>query len=216
MWEIVRAGGPLMWPIILCSVVALGIVVERLWTLQHRRVMPEGLLEKVWTVVESDQVTDKVIGSLQRNSPLGRVLAAGLASRHRPREQIMERLEDTGRHVVHELERFLNPLGTIAAVTPLLGLLGTVTGIIKAFNAINAGGMGDPRMLSGGISEALITTAAGLLVAIPSLIAYRYLRGRVDGIVIEMEKRAIALVDFFEAAESQRVAVAAPEGTRQP
>lgn len=216
MWEIVRAGGPLMWPIILCSIVALGIVVERLWTLQHRRVMPEGLLEKVWSVVESDQVTDKVIASLQRNSPLGRVLAAGLASRHRPREQIMERLEDTGRHVVHELERFLNPLGTIAGVTPLLGLLGTVTGIIKAFNAINAGGMGDPRMLSGGISEALITTAAGLLVAIPSLIAYRYLRGRVDGIVIEMEKRAIALVDFFEAAERQRASSAAPQAAREP
>jgi biopolymer transport protein ExbB len=116
---------------------------------------------------------------------------------------MMERLEDTGRHVVHELERFLNTLGTIAGVTPLIGLLGTVTGIIKAFNAISAGGMGDPKMLSGGISEALITTAAGLLVAIPSLIAYRYLRGRVDGIVIDMEKSAIALTDALEAAESR-------------
>jgi biopolymer transport protein ExbB len=101
---------------------------------------------------------------------------------------------------VHELERFLNALGTIAAISPLLGLLGTVTGIIKAFNAISAGGVGDPRMLSGGISEALITTAAGLLVAIPALIAYRYLRGKVDGIVIEMEKSAIALADAVEAA----------------
>ena len=203
MWEIVRAGGPLMWPIILCSIVALGITVERLWTLQARRVMPTGLLEKVWQLVDANQVNDKVIASLQRNSPLGRVLAAGLASRHRPREQMMERLEDTGRHVVHELERFLNTLGTIAGVTPLIGLLGTVTGIIKAFNAISAGGMGDPKMLSGGISEALITTAAGLLVAIPSLIAYRYLRGRVDGIVIDMEKSAIALTDALEAAESR-------------
>jgi biopolymer transport protein ExbB len=203
MWEIVRAGGPLMWPIILCSVVALGITVERLWTLQARRVMPSGLLEKVWQLVDANQINDKVIASLQRNSPLGRVLAAGLASRHRPREQMMERLEDTGRHVVHELERFLNTLGTIASVTPLIGLLGTVTGIIKAFNAISAGGMGDPKMLSGGISEALITTAAGLLVAIPSLIAYRYLRGRVDGIVIDMEKSAIALTDALEAAESR-------------
>jgi biopolymer transport protein ExbB len=203
MWEIVRAGGPLMWPIILCSIVALGITVERLWTLQARRVMPAGLLEKVWQLVDANQINDKVIASLQRNSPLGRVLAAGLASRHRPREQMMERLEDTGRHVVHELERFLNTLGTIAGVTPLIGLLGTVTGIIKAFNAISAGGMGDPKMLSGGISEALITTAAGLLVAIPSLIAYRYLRGRVDGIVIDMEKSAIALTDALEAAESR-------------
>ena len=114
----------------------------------------------------------------------------------------MERLEDTGRHVVHELERFLNTLGTIAGVSPLLGLLGTVGGIIKAFNAINAGGVGDPRMLSGGIAQALITTAAGLCVAIPSLIAYRYLRGRVDRIVIEIEKDAIQLADALESAQA--------------
>lgn len=202
MWEIVRAGGPLMWPIILCSIVAAGIVVERLWTLQEQRVMPRGLLPKVWQLVETGQVTDKVIAALQQNSPLGRILSEGLANRHRPRAVMMERLEDTGRHVVHELERFLNTLGTIAAVSPLLGLLGTVTGIIKAFDAISAagaGGVADPRMLSGGISEALITTAAGLLVAIPSLVAYRYLRGRVDGIVIEMEKSVIGLADAVEA-----------------
>lgn len=189
-----------MWPIILCSIVALGIVVERLWTLQAPRVMPPGLTQKIWQLVETGQVTDKVIAALEQNSPLGRVLAAGLANRHRPREVMMERLEDTGRHVVHELERFLNTLGTIAGVSPLLGLLGTVTGIIKAFNAITVGAMGDPRALSGGISEALITTAAGLVVAIPSLIAYRYLRGRVDGIVIDMEKSAIALADAVEKA----------------
>ncbi len=112
----------------------------------------------------------------------------------------MERLEDTGRHVVHELERFLNTLGTIAGVSPLLGLLGTVTGIIRSFNAIEAGGMGDPRVLSGGIAEALIGTAAGLCVAIPALIAYRYLRGRVERIVVEMEKQAMRLADAVEAA----------------
>jgi biopolymer transport protein ExbB len=201
MWEIVRSGGPLMWPIILCSVAALAIVGERLWTLHPQRVMPRGLLQKVWQLVENNQINDKVIAALQQNSPLGRVLAAGLANRHRSREVLMERLEDTGRHVVHELERFLNTLGTIASITPLLGLLGTVTGIIKAFNAITQGGMGDPRMLSGGISEALITTAAGLLVAIPALIAYRYLRGRVDRIVIEMEKDAIQLADAVEQAQ---------------
>lgn len=201
MWEIVRSGGPLMWPIILCSVAALAIVGERLWTLHPQRVMPRGLLQKVWQLVENNQINDKVIAALQQNSPLGRVLAAGLANRHRSRDVLMERLEDTGRHVVHELERFLNTLGTIASITPLLGLLGTVTGIIKAFNAITQGGMGDPRMLSGGISEALITTAAGLLVAIPALIAYRYLRGRVDRIVIEMEKDAIQLADAVEQAQ---------------
>ncbi len=203
MWEIVRAGGPLMWPIILCSIAALAIVVERFWTLQPQRVMPRGLVDKVWKLIDNQQINDKVIAALNENSPLGRVLAAGLANRHRPREVMMERLEDSGRHVVHELERFLNTLGTIAGVAPLLGLLGTVTGIIKAFNAINQGGMGNPQMLSGGISEALLTTAAGLCVAIPALIAYRYLRGRVDRIVVEMEKSAITLADAVEDAQQR-------------
>jgi biopolymer transport protein ExbB len=200
MWEIVQAGGTLMWPIMLCSVVSAAIILERLWTLQDRRVLPPDLMQKVWKLVETHQINDKVIAALEQNSPLGRLLAAGLLNRHRPREVLMERLEDTGRHTVHELERFLNTLGTIAGVSPLLGLLGTVTGIIKAFNAINAGGAGDPRMLSGGIAEALVATAAGLCVAIPSLIAYRYLRGRVERIVIEMEKNALRLVDAFDAA----------------
>jgi biopolymer transport protein ExbB len=200
MWEIVRAGGPLMWPIILCSIVAVAIILERLWTLQDKRVLPPELAQKVWQLVETGQINEKIITALERNSPLGKVLAAGLANRHRPREIVMERLEDTGRHVIHELERFLNTLGTIAGISPLLGLLGTVTGIIKAFNAIEAGGMGDPRALSGGIAEALITTAAGLCVAIPALFAYRYLRGKVDGIVVQMEKDAIRIADAVEAA----------------
>jgi biopolymer transport protein ExbB len=200
MWEIVRAGGPLMWPIILCSIAAVAIILERLWTLQDRRVLPPELTKKVWQLVEAGQINDKIIAALERNSPLGRVLAAGLANRHRPREIIMERLEDTGRHVVYELERFLNTLGTIAVISPLLGLLGTVTGIIRAFNAIQAGGVGDPRALSGGIAESLIATAAGMCVAIPALFGYRYLRGRVDRIVVEMEKDAIRLADAVEAA----------------
>jgi biopolymer transport protein ExbB len=201
MWEIVRAGGPLMWPIILCSVAAAAIVLERLWTLQDRRVLPRELTQKVWQLIESNQINDKVIAALEQNSPLGRVLASGLSNRHKPRDVIMERLEDTGRHVIHELERFLSTLGTIAAVSPLLGLLGTVTGIIKSFNAIQAAGMGDPRALSGGIAEALICTAAGLMVAIPSLVAYRLLRSKVDGIVIAMEKDAIRLADAVEASQ---------------
>jgi biopolymer transport protein ExbB len=200
MWEIVQAGGVLMYPIILCSIVAAAITCERLWTLQDRRVLPPDLTQKVWKLVETNKVNDQVITALEQNSPLGRLIAAGLANRHRPRAILMEILEDTGRHVVHELERFLNTLGTIAGVSPLLGLLGTVTGIIKAFNAINAGGAGDPRMLSGGIAEALVATAAGLCVAIPALIAYRYLRGRVDRIVVEMEKNALRLAEAVEAA----------------
>ena len=195
MWELVRAGGPFMWPIIVCSIAAVGILLERLWTLQRKRVLPEDLIKKVTDLAEKNQVTPKVIEALEKNSPLGRVLAAALANRDRGREIMMERVQDTGRHVVHELERFLNSLGTIASISPLLGLLGTVTGIIRAFNAVMLGGMGDPRMLAGGISEALVTTAGGLAVAIPAFIAYRYLRGKVERIVIEMEKIAVAFAD---------------------
>ena len=121
MWEIVRAGGPLMWPIILCSITAAAIILERLWTLQDRRVLPQELPQRVWQLIEGNQVNDKVIAALEQNSPLGKLLAAGLANRHRPREILMERLEDAGRHVVYELERYINTLGTIASVSPLLG-----------------------------------------------------------------------------------------------
>jgi biopolymer transport protein ExbB len=201
MWEIVRAGGPVMWPIILCSITAVAIVFERLWTLQDRRVLPADLVPRVQQLIDTNQVNERVIEAIEKNSPLGRVLAVGLANRHRPREIMMDRLEDTGRHVVHELERFLNTLGTIAGVSPLLGLLGTVTGIIRAFSAITVSGLGDPRILSGGISEALVATAAGLTVAIPSLIAYRYLRGRIDRIVVQMEKDAMRLADALDSQE---------------
>jgi biopolymer transport protein ExbB len=202
MWEIVLAGGPFMWPIILCSVIAIAIVLERLWTLQRRRIVPPELTRRIWQLVESGQVNDKVIVALDANSPLGKLLAVGLANRHRPRAVLMERLEDAGRHVTHDLDRFLNTLGTIATVAPLLGLLGTVAGIIKAFNALYAGGLGDPRALSGGIAQALLTTAAGLCVAIPSFVAFRYLRGRVDAIVIQMEKDVIQFADALSDHES--------------
>jgi biopolymer transport protein ExbB len=198
MWEIVSAGGPFMWPIILCSVIAVAIVLERMWSLQQRRIVPADLTRRVWQLVEAGQVNERTLTALEANSPLGRILAVGLANRDRPREVMMDRLEDAGRHVAHDLDRFLNTLGTIAGVTPLLGLLGTVAGIIKAFNAIYAGGMGDPQALSGGISEALVTTAAGLCVAIPSYIAYRYLRGRVESIVVQIEKDVLQFTDALD------------------
>jgi len=199
MWELVRAGGPFMAPIIVCSIAAVGILLERLWTLQRKRVLPEELIKKLGSFAEGGQVSPKFIDALEKNSPLGRVIAAALANRDRGREIMMERVQDTGRHVVHELERFLNSLGTIASISPLLGLLGTVTGIIRAFNAVMLGGMGDPRLLAGGISEALITTAGGLAVAIPSFIAYRYLRGKVERIVVDMEKIAVTFADSLNA-----------------
>lgn len=201
MWEIVKSGGPFMVPIILCSIVLVGIVLERLWTLQRKRVLPQELIKRVSQLADANQVNTKVIEALEKNSPLGRVLAAALANRDRGRAIMMERVEDTGRHVVHELERFVNSVGTIASIAPLLGLLGTVTGIINAFKAVMLGGMGDPRMLAQGISEALICTAGGLAVAIPAYIAHRYLRGKVERIVVDMEKVAVNFADSLGAAE---------------
>lgn len=208
MWEIIKAGGPFMWPIILCSIASIAIILERLWSLQQKRVLPQELTDQVWKWIENNQVNDRLIQALSQNSPLGKVLAEGLANRNRPREVMIERLQDTGRHVVHELERFLNTLGSIASISPLLGLLGTVTGIISAFSAISHNGMGDPRVLSGGIAEALLATAGGLCVAIPSLFAYRFLRGKVERIVVQMEKEAMKLVDAIDAGE-KRASVAA-------
>jgi len=187
-----------MAPIVLASIVAAAIFLERLWTLQAKRVLPHELTEKVWRWVESDQLQDKHILALAQNSPLGKILAAGLSNRHRDRAIIKEAIEDTGRHVVHELERFLNALGTIASMSPLLGLLGTVSGMIRTFNDITAQGVGNPQILAGGISEALISTAAGLVVAIPSVIAYRFLRSRVESLVIQMEKEAMKLVQAID------------------
>lgn len=194
MFEIVKAGGIVMVPIILASIVAAAIFLERLWTLQQRRVLPAELTEKVWKWVEQRQISDKHIHALQQNSPLGKILAVGLANRHRARDLIDRSIEDTGRHVVHELERFINTLGTIASISPLLGLLGTVLGMIRTFNVIRTDGIGDPAAMAGGIAEALITTAAGLTVAIPALLAYKYLRGRVESLVVQMEKEAMKLV----------------------
>lgn len=195
MLEIVKAGGWLMLPIIICSIIMAAIILERLWTLQPRRVLPKNLTRQVWEWVSKNQLNHTHIESLHHGSPLGEILAAGLANRHREREIIKESIEDAGRQVVHDLERFLNSLGTIAAITPLLGLLGTVIGMVKVFAAITTHGVGDPTVLAGGISEALITTAAGLTVAIPSLIGYRYLRGKVDALAVQMEKEAITMVE---------------------
>lgn len=199
MFEIVKAGGIMMGPIILASIVTAAIFLERLWTLQTKRVLPAELTEKVWRWVEQGQIQDKHIAALQQNSPLGKILAAGLANRNRDRAVIREAIEDTGRHVVHELDRFIGTVGTIASLSPLMGLLGTVFGMIRTFNAITVSGIGNPASLAGGIAEALITTAAGLTVAIPALLAYKYLRGRVQTLVVQMEKEAIKLVEALEA-----------------
>jgi len=201
MFEIVRAGGWLMLPLILCSVVAAAIMIERLWILRRRRVLPEDLTVRVWEWAHNRSLNEDHLRALSDSSPLGVILAAGLTNRHRSRDIMKEVIEDTGRQVVHELERYLNTLGTIAAITPLLGLLGTVIGMVKVFTAITTHGVGNPAVLAGGISEALLTTAAGLSIAIPALMGYRYLRGRVDSLVVQMEKEAMKLVDTIHREE---------------
>ena len=197
MLELVQSGGWLMLPIVLCSVIALAIVGERFWALQTQRICPDKLVAQIWQWAKNKQINAKQLTALRHGSPLGRVLAAGLVNLHHDREIMKESIEDSGRHVVAELERYLNTLGTIAAITPLLGLLGTVIGMIKVFTAITVAGVGNPAVLAGGISEALITTAAGLSVAIPTLMFYRYFRGRIDALIITMEKEALKMVEIL-------------------
>ena len=216
MIEIVQAGGWLMLPIIACSIIAAAIVLERLWTLQSKRVAPPRLAAEVRQWIGNDQLDPKHLQRLYQSSPLGQMLATGLANRNAPRDILKERVEDVGRHVVHELERYLSPLGTIAAVSPLLGLLGTVVGMIQVFAAIMSNGVGNPGVLAGGISQALITTAAGLSVAIPALIAYRYLRSRVDGLVVEMEKETIKFLETIAAHKVSGDVHALKDETAEP
>jgi len=199
--EIVKAGGWVMLPILLCSVVATAIVAERFWTLRRRRIAPDNLVVQIWNLARSGQLGEDRLRGLRKSSPLGRILAAGLANMNHSRELMKESIEDVGRHVVHDLERYLNTLGTIAAITPLLGLLGTVLGMIRVFTVITTEGVGNPGVLAGGIAEALITTAAGLIVAIPSLLFYRYFRGRVDELVVTMEQEAIKLVEALHGGQ---------------
>jgi len=201
--QIIAAGGWVMWPIIACSVIAMAIVVERFWALRQQQVLPAALVNTVHTWAKTGTIPEISLDNMVIRSPLGRVVAAGILNRDYGRDVIKDSIEDTGRQVVHEMERFLNVLGTIAAISPLLGLLGTVLGMIKVFNVVSVYGTGDPRLLAGGIGEALITTAAGLIVAIPSLFFYRYFCGKVDTLVMRMEEEAILLADTLHSGNRQ-------------
>ena len=212
MLEIIYAGGWLMAPILLCSVLALAIIAERFWALRRSNVVPPGVGQQVEDWAARHELDRRHIDQLRSGSALGRVLAAALVNRHRSRELIKEAVEDTGRHVVHELERFLNTLGTIAGISPLLGLLGTVIGMIKVFSAILVHGVGDATQLAGGISEALITTAAGLTVAIPSFFFYRYFKGRVTAYVVSMEEQAINLIEAIDRSNVAQLRSGVPGG----
>ena len=212
MLEILIAGGWPMVPILLCSAVALAIILERFWSLRRKSVVPAELGEQVLAWARTRKLDPGHIETLRANSPLGEILAAALSVRNRSREIIKERVEDTGRHVVHRLERFLNTLGTIALISPLLGLLGTVFGLIEMFFAVMVSGVGDPLKMAGGIGQALVCTASGLCVAIPAYFFHRYFRGRVADYVVDMEEQTIQLIDEL-SAHAEPAAPPAPAST---
>lgn len=202
MLEVFIAGGWLMWPILLCSIIGLAICVERFYTLNPRKIAPPHLLATVWKQLKAGELDAERLRNLKKASPLGRILAAGLGNAYHGRDVMKESIQEAAGHVIHDLERYLNTLGTIAAVSPLLGLLGTVFGMITVFSEIMAQGTGNASALAGGISQALITTAAGLTVAIPALVMHRYFVGRIDGIVVELEQETIKLVDALHSEEN--------------
>ena len=216
MWELVKAGGWPMVPLLLLGVVALAIVLERFWTLRRNEVLPPGLGQEVRNWASRGKLDASHIESLRANSPLGALHAVALEARNRPREQLRERIEDSGRHLVHRMERFLNALGTIASAGPLLGLLGTVVGMIQMFLGILDHGVGDVNQLAGGIGKALVCTATGMIVAIPALMFHRYFKARIGGYVIEMEQEASALLDALDGRPAVTAATTAAAKPRAP
>lgn len=193
--ELVKAGGWLMLPIILSSILALAICVERYLALNPDKIAPRNLLNQVWGWMQNKQLDNDKLRQLRTASPLGEIIAAGLGNAKYGREIMKESIEDAASHVIHGMERYLTALGTIAAVTPLLGLLGTVMGMIRVFSEIMVQGTGNAAVLAGGISEALITTASGLCVAIPAMVMHRYFQRRIDAIVVTMEQDTIKLIN---------------------
>lgn len=196
MFEIVKAGGWMMFPILGCSILTLAIIVERCWSLRRSRILPPELVPEIWNLYRNGRLDAIHLRKVQTSSPLGAILAAAFTHFPKGREAMKESMEHAGRQAVHHLERYLNTLGTIASVSPYLGLLGSVLGMIKVFSTFStSGGIANPTRLAGGISEILVATAAGLAVAIPSLIFYRYFQGRVTELVIEMEDEALRLIE---------------------
>jgi biopolymer transport protein ExbB len=193
--DIIQAAGWPIWPIILCSIVALGIIGERAWSLRQSVVAPKQLLPQVVREFEQHGVTPDMLTRLAGDSPLGRIFAAGLRNVKSSREIMKESIEESGRGVATELDRFLTTLGTIATMAPLLGLLGTIIGMIEIFGAQTGSGIANPQQLAHGISVALYNAAFGIIVAVPALIFYRFFRAKVDTLVVEMEQQAIKLVE---------------------
>ena len=203
MIDLLVAGGWVMPLIVACSVVALSISIERYIALDRSKVAPPHLLATVWRDLKQGELNAQKLAQLRINSPLGAILAAGIANRGQGRDVMKESISEAASHVVHDLEKYLNSLGTVAAIAPLLGLLGTVVGMIDVFTQITTVGTGNANALAGGISEALLTTAAGLIVAIPALVMHRYYTGLIDTIVVDLEREAIKLVDAIHNGAGQ-------------
>ena len=210
MIDTIIKGGIVMIPIILCSVIALAIIIERAYSLTSAKVHPSDFVVKIKGLLNSGNINEAITISSSANSPVGRVIEAGILKRNKDREQIKEAIEHTGRQEAHMLNKFLGTLATIASITPLLGLLGTVTGMVKAFSVIATQGVGDPNALAGGISEALITTVAGLTVAIPTLVAHNFFVKRITRFVMEMENTSLELLDIL--VENLRTILSTGEG----
>ena len=206
MLEIFKSGGILMWPLLLCSLAAIMIIIEKFWMLKTNAVVPSKLQAQITELIEAETLEAHKVEALRRHSSLGEVLAAGIRNRAHGRDQMKQAIEESGRFVIHRLSKRLNALGTIASVSPLVGLLGTVVGMIQVFAAIRLSGVGDPTVLSGGISQALITTAVGLAIGIVSLLFYRYFKGKVEQIAILLERNAIHLVELATAKRASAIA----------
>jgi biopolymer transport protein ExbB len=198
MYDFVVKGGVLMIPIALCSIIALAIFLERLWSLRRSRVIPRDFLIEIEDLIRREKIPEAITRCRKDNSSMANIIVAGIRNFGKRREIVKEGIEEIGRREAATLERYINVVGTIAAIAPLLGLLGTVFGMIKAFEVISIQGVGNPSSLAGGISEALITTAAGLVVAIPTFVLYRYLANKADALIVEMEEHSIRMVDLLK------------------
>ena len=204
MWEIIKAAGWPIWPLIFSSVVAVAIIIERLIALREKQIVPKTLLPEVqkWLGQGRAGVTADALSKLEAHSLLGEVFASALKNLGAPREVMKEAVEESGRAVAHKLEKYLNTLGTIATVSPLLGLLGTVIGMVELFGAFTATGH-DVAQFARGISVALYNTAGGIVVAVPAMIFYRYFRGKIDGFIVDMEQEAVKLVEIIHGERKE-------------
>ena len=205
MFELIQSGGIMMFPLIFSSVIALAIIIERFMSLRVHKVVPADAIELARKLASSAKLHETQIDELRNSSLMGRVLATGLESRELPRHIMKENVEEAGRHAVHDLERYLPALGTVVTIAPMMGLLGTVLGMIGVFGAINTAGVGDPKTMAGGISEALITTVAGLLIAIVTLVFERYFKAKVDSYVATMEREALRLIEITNTSRNKTV-----------